>query len=194
MATDSPMTHCLMCGTAVELKAVRNRFGRCEPCYERFTRGRDISSHLPKHAVFASYGPGFAEDLTSWDTVIRFDGKLEQTIRWYEYVHGKRGTEIRKAVVDDDGVLEVLAKIEAIDRLGIATLNKHHCMDDAEMIFISAPELGFHASISLYTFSFVAKRESMSGIVKSGLETFRVAWQAIESRSPYRTSMHWRKS
>lgn len=189
------MTHCLMCGTAVEFNAVRNRFGRCEPCYERFTRGRDISSHLPKHAaVIASFGPGFAEDLTSWDTEIRFDGKLVQTIRWWEYVYGKRGTEVREAVVGDDRVLEILGKIEAIDRLGIAMLNKHYCVDDAETIFISAPELGFHASTSLYTFSFMAKRESMSDIAKSGLETFRVAWQAIESHSPYRTSMHWRKS
>lgn len=187
---NAPTTHCLQCGAAVSLAAVLDKFGRCEACYASFTKGRNISAQLPPNAVvWAGYFPGFADDLTSWETVVRYDGSLTQTIRWYERVQPGRTTETLEAVVADADIGRLITEIEAIDRLGIAALRPYF-MDDAATIFIVAPELGFHASLDLGALS---ENEQRPKVARNGQATFNAAWKTIESLSPYTLRSHRRK-
>lgn len=191
----STATHCIHCGEPASLASVIPTLGRCPKCYARFTRDRDPKSQIPTDAlVVAGFHPGFAEDLTSWETQITAEGSLRQTIRWYEYAHGRRAPESRTAKLNDDCVLNIVALIQEIDRLGIAKLNQHFCIDDVERVYIIAPDIGFHASIAPYTFQHFAAREPIAERAITGLKTFRAAWDSIEAISPYTTSMHWKRA
>jgi hypothetical protein len=195
MNSESPTTYCLQCGAAVALAAVRDRFGRCEPCYARFTAGRNIAAHIPADAVVIAsflagngYRKGNIPDLTSWHTVMRRDGALTQTIDWH--LGDKRDPEVREAFVNDERLSAIAKQIEAIDRLGIATLNRNYGMDGAASIVIVAPELGFHASTLLGVVTDAAHDESTTQSAKSGWETFQAAWKLIDAVGPYTMKMH----
>ncbi|WP_425615205.1 hypothetical protein NA78x_005105 [Anatilimnocola sp. NA78] len=100
--------------------------------------------------------------------------------------------ETRKATVSNEWLLEIIAAIQAIDRLGISQLNKHFCIDDAAIVGISAPDIGFQASIPLYSFVAFAMESRITNSMRNGHKTFKLAWEKIESISPYTTATHWK--
>lgn len=188
-------THCIHCGEPASLASVIPTLGRCPKCYASFTRGRDPKSQIPMDTlVMAGFHPGFAEDLTSWETQITGQGMLRQTIRWYEHLHGRRAPESRTAKISDDCALNIVALVQEIDRLGIAELNQHFCISDVEHVYIIVPDIGFHASIAPYTLEHFAACEPIAERALAGLKTFRAAWDSIEAISPYTTSMHWKRA
>lgn len=154
--------------------------------------GRDpIPRISPDTIVRAGFFPGWAKDLTGWETEILWDGYLFQTINWHEYSHGKKYPECHVAKLNDECVLEIFSLIQGIDRLGIANLNQLVRFDDLELVYIEVPDIGFYASVSAYTFERLAAFEPIAERALAGLKTFRSAWDRIESVSPYTTSMHW---
>lgn len=187
-------THCLACGDPVLLSAVISSLGQCANCYQQFVAAQPADIfRVPKEVLIRShFFPGFAVDLTSWTTDFNVDGTVHQTIRWHEQSHGRRPAESRKAKVCDERLLELIAAIQSIDRLGISQINKRLCIDDAAIVHISTPEYGFQASILLYSLVTYAVGQQITAPMRNGLMTFKLAWEMIESVAPYTTAVHWK--
>jgi len=183
-------THCLGCGTPVVLAEVVSTLGRCPECSRR-----DDSPRAPADVqIVGRFFPGFAEDLTSWEIRFFSNGAVQQVINWCSPDYKSKRRETRETQIDAAMLTARLNFIASIDRLGIAELNDYCIISDAADVTITAPVLGFRASLPLWAFASMVHEEDMPPMpprAKNGLATFQAAWEAIDAVSPYTTAEHW---
>ena len=178
------------------LVSVALRFcGICERCNGQSNNRSDLCPKVrTQTTVVAGYFPGFAEDLTGWETSIDQYGTVTQAINWYGPAHDGKGPETRNSNVNATTVQSIVDSISQIDRLGIARLNQHFCIDDAELVYIVARQIGFQTTISPYTFAYFATREQLPDRAAKALAQFQQVWNEIEELSPYTTKQHWNEA
>ncbi|MFO0945397.1 MAG: hypothetical protein U1D30_05535 [Planctomycetota bacterium] len=168
--------------------------GICDRCNNKLNSRSDVCPKVrDKTTIVAGFFPGFSEDLTGWETSIDSSGTVTQRIDWYGPAHDGRRPETRFEKVSSSAVQAIERSISKIDRLGVARLNQHFCIDDAELVYIVARDIGFQTTMSPYTFAFLAAREQLPDRAADALAQFQAAWHEIEAISPYSTQQHWKK-
>jgi hypothetical protein len=131
-----------------------------------------------------SYHPGFAEDLTSWETEVERDGRLRQSVRICRYSPNEKRNEQHESRLSADQVAELERLVAATDFLAVSTAAKRVCIDDAEHIdikvdgppeqVISAPLLFWHH---------LQKRDK--SLACPALADAMRLWQSIDRLSPH---------
>ncbi|QDU86795.1 hypothetical protein Pla175_01470 [Pirellulimonas nuda] len=178
---------CTECDAEILLSTTMETGGLCMPCFkqmERVTSERQYSDSL---AVSAHFHPGFADDLTSWETSVYLDGSVQQDINWYT-PHHRRKRELRTTTITDSQVDEIVNAIRGIDLNGLAAIP--FCVDDVEIVSITSPKLNIDVRTSPYTFEYFARTEKLPDGAINGILSFMHAWKTIDGLSPYTTSEH----
>lgn len=148
----------------------------------------------PDAIIQARFFPGFATDLTSWETQITKTGKVIQKINWWRRGSSKGSeVEIRGGIASVGDVQRLEALIQELDITGVKKMSEEACVDDAELISFLIPSLQFHETVSPYTFEYIDREHGLSDSARAGLSSFRKIWDHIESVSPYSTVEHWKK-
>ena len=178
---------CLQCGCNLD-SYEHERYARCDDCFARLAE-RPEALALPDHVtVCASYHPGFAEDLTAWDTFFFGDGAIKQKIRWYPPVHGKDRQSELTANLDDAKVAQLNEVLASIDLASLARFKRWMCVDDAPFVHIFSPRHNLHVSVD----QFGLDDDDMPDTAKAGVRQFQVAWELLDSFSPYTMAAHYR--
>ena len=206
----APKTQCSDCGAEILQVTADITEGYCMPCakrakaaaepkpdWMRMKSGEPVQ-HAPKleadAIVFASFSPGFATDLTSWDTQILKSGKVVQEIDWWKPDGPKRrGTETRETQISSDSIDALRGVIDGLDVEGIDEITQQICVDDAELISLIVPSRKLQRAVSPYTYEFIDREHGLTARARSGLKSFRAAWDLIDSVSPYSTKEHWKR-
>lgn len=195
MTNTDDITHCLRCGESMFVGVALRNCGICDFCNDQTNSRSDLFPRVQtKATVVAGFFPGFVEDLTGWETAIDSTGRVMQKIDWYPPVHNGKGPETRCNTISSATVQAIVDSINQIDRLGIARLNQHFCIDDAELVYIVAREIGFQTTMSPYTFALFSAREQLPDRAANALSQFQAVWNEIESVSPYSTQQHWNEA
>jgi hypothetical protein len=195
MTNSDDSTYCLRCGEPMLVGVAMHNCGICDRCNDQWNSRSDLFPKVrTKATVVAGFFPGFAEDLTGWETAIDSAGRITQNINWYPPAHDGKGPETRCSEISSTTVQAIVDSISLIDRLGIARLNEHFCIDDAELVYIVARDIGFQTTMSPYTFAFFAAREQLPDRAANALAQFQAVWNEIESVSPYNTRQHWNEA
>jgi hypothetical protein len=188
-------TTCLDCATEIQQKTADRYFGRCKQCS---ARTNDESKNLtPSNQLLvrAAFSPGFAEDLTSWETFLHFDGQLLQAINWHtpgnplrRRVHERLTIKVTTQQLD-----AATAALSKVGSLGLHQFKGHFWMDDAARMHLYSPKFRINATVQPCVKGLSTQPDGISPDVESSLSTFRNAWDVIESLSPYTTKMHRNK-
>ena len=174
--------------------ALRN-CGICDRCNEQPNSRSDLFPKVRgKTTIVAGFFPGFAEDLTGWETSIDSSGAVTQRIDWYGPAHNGKQPETLVDKIGTAAVQAIQRSISKIDRLGVARVNQHFCIDDAELVYIVARDIGFQSTMSPYTFAFFAVREQLPDRAADALAQFQAVWNEIDAISPYSTQTHWNEA
>lgn len=207
----SPKTSCSECSAAILQITADITGGLCMPCSNRRKRdaergpewlerklGRPVPEAPklgPDAIIHASFFPGFATDLTSWETEITASGAVIQRIHWRRPDSSwRREEQILKGEASGAAIADLESLIAALDIAGVEQMAKETCIDDAELITLLVPSREFWGTASVYTFEFVDREHRFSDLARRGLSSFRAVWDWIESVSPYTTTRHWKES
>lgn len=204
-----PKNNCAECGTVILQITADITGGFCMPCSNRKKHptqgpldwlskkcGEPVDEVLqlePDVIIHASFLPGLAEDLSSWETQVTLGGVLIQKIDWW-----RRGSsnpperEIRTSEVSRDDIARLAALIQALDTDELKQLAKEVCIDDVELISFLIPSREFYEAISPYSAEYLDRNGQLSDAARSGLVSARALWDQIESISPYTTAQHWK--
>ena len=188
-------TTCLDCAVEIQQKTADRYCGRCKHCSARTLDENEIftpSNHL---LVYASFFPGFAEDLTSWETFLHFEGQLLQAINWDTPVNppGRRVHERRTVQVTTQQLGAVTVALSKVDILGLQQLKGHLCMDGAGHMHLHSRKFGLKATISAGVINSPTRSHGILLEAQSSLSAFRSAWNVIDCLAPYTTKMHRNK-
>ncbi|MEX1224890.1 MAG: hypothetical protein WEA31_10125 [Pirellulales bacterium] len=182
-------TRCTDCDAEILRSTAMETGGLCMPCFKQMGRSATERQYSDSLTVTAHFHPGFADDLTSWQTSVSLDGTVRQDINWYRPLHHRK-RELKTAKIAELHVDEIINAIRGIDLAGLA--ENPICVDDAEIIYISSPKLNVDACTSPYTFEYIARTEELPDNVISGIFSFLHAWKLIDGLSPYTTLEHWK--
>ena len=178
---------CLQCGC--KLKAYQpGRYARCDNCYSALAK-RPAAFTIPDNAIArATYFPGFAEDLTTWDTVCFDNGSVIQSIRWSPAVHGKDRQPELKAQLNDARVAQLHDALALIDLASLAVFKQWMCVVDAPFVNIFSPRHNLHVTVD----QFGLDDEDLPEAAKAGVQQFQAAWELLDSFSPHTIAEHYR--
>lgn len=131
------------------------------------------------------YHPGFAEDLTSWETEIEQDGRLRQSVRICRFSPYEKRTERHEAHLSASEVMELERLIAATDFLAVAAAAKSVCVDDAEHIHIKVggpTKRDINAPLLFWNYQ---QKRDESVACPALADAIRL-WQAIDRLSPHK--------
>lgn len=180
---ESPI--CLRCGSLLSGDLVAC-YHRCDSCLLELQSRPDAFDAPAGLIVRANFSPGFAEDLTGWETSIYADGRVQQSIRWYAPVHGKANSTTQSTSVSVSDIECVNSALQAIDMSGLAILKQHVGTDDAPIVHLFSPSLGIHVAIDQWDYS----DDRIPPVAQRAVDTFQRAWTILDSLSPYTLKQH----
>jgi len=137
--------------------------------------------------IIYKYHPGFAHDLTSWQTVIEQDGRLTEVVSicLASEEYRSRSLALASNLTAPD-TAELTTLIAATDFDAINSLSKRHCVDDAAHISITvcddAGTRCFHGPLLFWKWI-----EERAGVTPSSeLASALRLWEKIEQLSPWK--------
>jgi len=176
---------CLRCGSPLSGDLVAC-FHRCDSCLHDL-RSRPHAFDAPEGLIVrAAFSPGFAEDLTGWETSFFADGRVQQSIRWYAPIHGKGQSKTQTTSISVSEIASANSVLRSIDISGLAILKQHIGIDDAPIVHLFSPSLGIHVAIDQWDYS----DDRIPIVAKSAVDTFQRAWTTLDSLSPYTLRQH----
>lgn len=178
---------CLECGCSLD-SYKPGRFARCESCFARIAQRSDAFALPGGVLACVSYHPGFAEDLTTWDTFFFADGTVKQSIRWYPPVHGKDRKPELASRLDDVQLAQLDEALASIDLASLAIFKRCLCIDDAPFVHIFSPRHNLHVTVD----QFGLDDDDLPEAAKSGRQQFQAAWELLDSFSPHTIAEHYR--
>ena len=178
---------CLQCGCSLD-SYQPERYARCDSCFARFDERPEAFALPDRVTVRVSYHPGFAEDLTTWDTFYFDDGAIKQIIHWYPPVHGRDRQPELTANLDDAKLAQLNEVLASIDLASLAVFKRWMCVDDAPFVHIFSPRHNLHVSVDQIGLD----DADMPDTAKAGVRQFQAAWKMLDSFSPYTIAAHYR--
>ncbi len=181
-------TTCLDCGQPLASYVV-GRYGRCDACFDRLS-ALLAAFEIPDGTLVAvTYAPGFAADLTSWETCFFEDGSIRQSIRWYKPVHGSDREPERTGSLSDLQFSELNQWLAAIDLAKLNAYRRCLTVDDMPSVHLYSPSHNLHVGVTLWS----AGDDKLSEDAREGRDQFQQAWRWIDSLSPYSILEHHRQ-
>jgi hypothetical protein len=135
--------------------------------------------------LFVSRLPGFAEDLTSWDTEIERDGRLRQTVRICRFTPYQKRTERHETQLAPDQIAELERLIAATDFSAVAVASKRVCVDDVELMHIRVEGPPAPVISAPLPFLDYLQRRDKSLACPAVTDALRL-WKAVDRLSPHR--------
>lgn len=178
---------CLQCGAPLSGDPVAC-FHRCDTCLRElraWTEAFDAPNGL---IVCAAFFPGFAEDLTGWETSFFSDGRVQQSIRWCARVHGKANAKTLSTSLTPLQIGSINSALQSIDISGLAILKQHLTIDDAAIVHLFSPCLGIHVGVDQWDY----RNDDIPLVARCAVESFQRTWTLIDSLSPYTLKQHCR--
>lgn len=177
----------MQCGRDLE-RYEPDRYARCGSCFKELSHSRDALS-LPADAIArVTYFPGFAEDLTTWNTTFYNDGTVTQLIHWYPPVHGEKRRPELHAQLDVANLSLINETLSSIELTSLAQFKHWMCVDDAPFVHIFSPRHNLHVSVDQCGLD----DDEMPEVAKAGVDQFQTAWKLLDSLSPYTVDEHYR--
>lgn len=131
------------------------------------------------------YHPGFAEDLTSWETEIHRDGSLMQTVHICRFMPHEERTEQHQSLLTAVEVAELERLVAATDFTAIVAAMEEFCVTDVESISIQvegSQQQILHAPL---LFWHLMQKLDKSYECPAVADAIRL-WQAVDRCSPHR--------
>ena len=147
-----PNPSCLQCGCPLAVYHPQ-QYGRCNACFGKLAALPDVFAAEDKLLVRLHYFPGFAEDLTTWDTSILDDYTLKQRICWYPPVHGTDRPSELTTQVSASQLASISSTLSAIDLASLAVFKNWLCVDDAPFVHLFAPRNNIHVTVDQFAVS-----------------------------------------
>ena len=134
--------------------------------------------------ITVQYFPGFAGDLTSWQTVIEEDGSLKQEVKVCRFAPLEERTEQWSARLSPDQVAEIRRLVAEVDFEGLAAAMGQIAFDDAEQCSVKVQdgEKVFRIDAPLFFWSLLQKNSQMPPF---DLTPVLRLWHALDAASPF---------
>jgi hypothetical protein len=134
--------------------------------------------------ITVNYHPGFAEDLTSWETCIESDGSLSQTVHVCRFAPREERTERFSARLSPEQISELRRLIAGTNFNAVNEAARSFVIDDAEHCSVRVRQgdtISFFDA-SLLWWSFAQQRGSAP---QFDLSPALRLWHTLDAISPY---------
>lgn len=143
---------------------------------------RRLSRAMPWITV--KYHPGFALDLTSWETCIESDGSLLQTVHVSSVAPREERTERFSTQLSPEQISELRRLIASTDFNAITEAARRFVIDDAELCSVTVQQgdtvSHFEASLQWWPLA-----QQQGSVPQFDLSSALRLWHALDAVSPY---------
>lgn len=178
---------CLQCGSNLHSYEPK-RYGRCDSCFSKLAQCPNALDAPDGLLVRVAYFPGFAQDLTGWDTFFFDDGLVQQVIRWQSPVRSSGCPSEILTEISIDTIHLISARLAAIDFASLAAFRFSVHVDDAPSVHLFSPIHNLHVLLDQWC----VDKQTLSDLNFLGASQFQAVWCLLDSLSPYTLAEHHR--